>query len=203
MKIDRIAFAAAALALAVPFTATAQSSTPACDAAMKAAAPKVRLTTSMGAIVLQLDHEKAPVSTENFLKYVASGHYDGTVFHRVIKGFMIQGGGLDAQLHEKGAAYPPVKNEHANGLKNVTGTISMARTNDPDSATCQFFINTRDNAALDRPPGYTVFGKVVKGMDAVRKIEGMKTETKPSGDGVVLKDVPAETIVIKSIRVGK
>ena len=163
----------------------------------------VVISTSKGDIKVDLNQKKAPATVANFLKYVKDKHYDGTVFHRVIKGFMIQGGGLDEKLHEKSVAYPPVKNEHDNGLKNLTGTVAMARTNDPDSATCQFFINTKENAFLDRPPGYTVFGKVVKGMDVVRKIEGMKTESKPSGDGVVLRDVPAETVVIKSIRVGK
>jgi len=163
----------------------------------------VVISTSKGDIRVELDQKNAPVSVANFLKYVNDKHYDGTVFHRVIRGFMIQGGGLDEKLHEKGAAYPPIKNEHGNGLKNVTGTIAMARTNDPDSATCQFFINTHDNAFLDNGPGYAVFGKVVKGIDVVKKIESVKTEAKPSADGTVLKDVPAETIVIKSIRVGK
>ncbi|MCA1829690.1 MAG: peptidylprolyl isomerase [Myxococcales bacterium] len=163
----------------------------------------VVISTSKGDIKVDLNQKKAPATVANFLKYVNEKHYDGTVFHRVIKRFMIQGGGLDQQLRDKGAARPPVKNEHSNGLKNVTGTIAMARTNDPDSATCQFFINTHDNKFLDQGPGYAVFGKVVKGMDVVRKIESVKTETKPSGDGTVLKDVPAQTVVIKSIRVGK
>jgi peptidyl-prolyl cis-trans isomerase B (cyclophilin B) len=179
MKIDRIAFAAAALALAVPFTATAQSSTPACDAAMKTAAPKVRLTTSMGTIVLQLDHEKAPVSTENFLKYVASGHYDGTVFHRVIDEFMIQGGGLSKEMTEKRAAYPPIKNESANGLKNEPYSVAMARTAHPDSATAQFFINSKANDFLNNTgpgTGYAVFGKVVEGKEVVDRIRKVKVE---------------------------
>ena len=163
----------------------------------------VLVSTSKGDVKVQLDEKKAPGTVANFLKYVKDKHYDGTVFHRVIKNFMIQGGGLDQSLHEKGAAYPPIKNEHANGLKNVTGTIAMARTSDPDSATCQFFINTKDNAFLDQGPGYTVFGKVVKGMDVVKKIEAVKTTAKPSGDGAVLRDVPEETVVIKSIRVAK
>jgi peptidyl-prolyl cis-trans isomerase A (cyclophilin A) len=166
-------------------------------------APIVLISTSKGDIKVDLNQKKAPVTVANFLKYVKDKQYDGTVFHRVIKGFMIQGGGLDEKLHEKGAAYPPIKNEHSNGLKNVTGTIAMARTSDPDSATCQFFINTHDNKFLDQGAGYAVFGKVVKGMDVVRKIESVKTETKPSADGTVLKDVPAETVVIKSIRVAK
>ena len=164
----------------------------------------VVISTSMGNIKVQLDQKKAPGTVANFLKYVKDKHYDGTVFHRVIRNFMIQGGGLDASLHEKATAYPPIKNEsQASGLKNLTGTISMARTNDPDSATCQFFINTRDNAFLDRPPGYAVFGKVVKGMDVVRKIEAVKTTTKPSADGAMMGDVPVEPVLIKSIRVSK
>jgi cyclophilin family peptidyl-prolyl cis-trans isomerase len=163
----------------------------------------VTISTSMGDIRLDLDQKKAPITVANFLKYVNDGHYAGTVFHRVIKGFMIQGGGLDEQLREKATSYPPIKNEHSNGLKNKTGTVAMARTDDPNSATAQFFINTKDNAFLDRPPGYAVFGKVVKGMDVVRKIEGVKTATKPSGDGVVLRDVPVENVVIKAIKVGK
>src|SRR5437764_10131757 len=114
------------------------------------AAALVVISTSMGDVKVKLEDKKAPVSVKNFLKYVKDKHYDGTVFHRVIKGFMIQGGGLDEKLHEKSAAYPPVKNEHDNGLKNLTGTVAMARTNDPDSATCQFFINTKDNAFLER-----------------------------------------------------
>src|SRR5689334_12865924 len=105
----------------------------------------VVISTSKGDIKVDLDQKKAPITVANFLKYVNDKHYDGTVFHRVIKGFMIQGGGLDQSLHEKGAAYPPIKNEHSNGLKNVAGAIAMARTNDPDSATCQFFIDTKDN----------------------------------------------------------
>jgi cyclophilin family peptidyl-prolyl cis-trans isomerase len=172
MKIDRIAFAAATLTLAVPFTATAQSSTPACDAALKTAAPKVRLTTSMGAIVLQLDKEKAPLSTENFVKYVSSGHYDGTVFHRVIDNFMVQGGGFDKDMREK-PTRAKIKNEASNGLKNDAYTVAMARTNEYDSATSQFFINSKANDFLNfQGPGtgYAVFGKVVEGRETVDKI---------------------------------
>jgi cyclophilin family peptidyl-prolyl cis-trans isomerase len=166
-------------------------------------AATVVISTSLGDIKIQLDEKKAPLSTANFLQYVKDKHYDGTVFHRVIKGFMIQGGGLDEHLANKGGARAPIKNESSNGLKNVTGAIAMARTNDPDSATDQFFIDTHDNAFLDRPPGYAVFGKVKKGMEVVRKIESQKTQTKPSGDGVPMGDVPVETVVIKSIRVVK
>ena len=172
-------------------------------------AAAVLITTSMGNIKVQLDEKKAPVSVQNFLKYVGDKHYDGTVFHRVIKGFMIQGGGFDAQLKQRGATNPPIKNEAGNGLKNVAGTLAMARTGVVDSATDQFFINVADNAFLDhkddspRGFGYAVFGKVVAGMDVVRKIENVPTATKPSADGVPLADVPVETVVVKSIRLSK
>jgi len=166
-------------------------------------AVSVVISTSQGDIKVQLDEKKAPVTVANFLQYVKDKHYDGTVFHRVIKSFMIQGGGLDEHLAPKGSTRAPIKNESANGLKNVTGAIAMARTNDPDSATDQFFINTKDNAFLDRPPGYAVFGKVTKGMEVVRKIESQKTQAKPSADGAVMADVPAEAVVIKSIRAVK
>jgi len=170
---------------------------------MTALAVAVVISTSLGDITVKLDQKKAPITVANFLKYVKDKHYDGTVFHRVIKGFMIQGGGFDEKLHEIGAKYPPVKNESRNGLKNVVGAIAMARTNDPDSATDQFFIDTVDNARLDNPPGYCVFGKVVKGLDVVRKIESSRTETKPSADGVPLADAPVTTVLIKSIRLAK
>jgi peptidyl-prolyl cis-trans isomerase B (cyclophilin B) len=161
----------------------------------------IKLTTNHGVIMLDLNAEKAPKTVANFLAYVEAGHYDNTVFHRVIKNFMIQGGGMNPALHEIGPTYPPIKNESGNGLKNVPGAIAMARTSDPDSATDQFFIDTHDNAFLDRPPGYAVFGKVVSGMDIVRKIENAKTSAKPSADGVVLRDVPVENVVIKTIRI--
>ncbi len=158
-----------------------------------AAADKVRLKTSAGDILIELNAEKAPLSVANFLKYVEAKHYDGTVFHRIIDGFMIQGGGMameDGRLIQKptGAG---IKNESNNGLKNDTGTIAMARTGDPHSATTQFFINVADNDALNFPNGggYTVFGKVIEGMDVVNKIKGVKT-----GAG----DVPVEPVVIKS-----
>jgi len=156
--------------------------------------PKVALETSLGKIVIELNREKAPVSVENFLSYVASGHYDGTVFHRVIAGFMIQGGGFDAQMSQKKVG-APIVNEAKNGVRNDRGTIAMARTGDPDSATSQFFINTVNNDGLNRPRpdghGYAVFGHVVEGMDVVDKIEKVRTTTK-SG----MKDVPAEPVTI-------
>jgi cyclophilin family peptidyl-prolyl cis-trans isomerase len=155
----------------------------------------VVLETTLGNIEIELDAQKAPVSTENFLAYVDSGHYDGTAFHRVIPGFMIQGGGFDAQLNQK-PTRGPIQNESGNGLTNQRGTIAMARTNDPNSATAQFFINTVDNDFLNRPPGYAVFGKVTAGMDVVDKIAGVKTGSK----GMFPKDVPVESVVIKKAR---
>ncbi|TMA25929.1 MAG: peptidyl-prolyl cis-trans isomerase [Deltaproteobacteria bacterium] len=174
-----------------------------------AAAQVVVISTSMGDVKVELDAKRAPLSVKNFLEYVKSKHYDDTVFHRVIKRFMIQGGGFDAQLKQRGATNPPIKNEAGNGLKNVAGTLAMARTGVVDSATDQFFINVADNAFLDhkddspRGFGYAVFGKVVAGMDVVRKIENVPTATKPSADGVPLADVPVETVVVKSIRLSK
>ena len=171
--------------------------------------PVLVIATSKGNIKIQLDEKKAPVSVANFLQYVKAKHYDGTVFHRVIKGFMIQGGGFDEKLHQIGAGQPPIKNEAGNGLLNKTGTLAMARTNVVDSATDQFFINAADNKFLDhrdetpRGFGYAVFGKVISGLEVVRKIEASPTETKPSGDGVPLGDVPRDAILIKSIRVAK
>ena len=158
--------------------------------------PKVELhITGHGVITLELDAEKAPKSAANFLAYVAKGHYDNTVFHRVIPGFMIQGGGFDAQLSQK-PTRGPIKNESGNGLSNQRGTIAMARTNDPNSATAQFFINTVDNDFLNRPPGYAVFGKVTAGMDVVDKIAGVKTGAK----GMFGQDVPLESVVITKAR---
>lgn len=160
----------------------------------------VTIDTSVGKIDVELDAAKAPVSTENFLKYTDSKHYDGLIFHRVIKGFMIQGGGLNEAMEPK-KTMEPIKNEAANGLKNKRGTIAMARTAAVNSATSQFFINTVDNAMLDyRGPkdhemGYAVFGKVVSGMDVVDKIEAAKTTNK-NGHG----DVPEKVIKINSIR---
>jgi cyclophilin family peptidyl-prolyl cis-trans isomerase len=163
-------------------------------------AAAVIISTSMGDIKVELDAKHAPGTVANFLQYVKDKHYDGTVFHRVIKNFMIQGGGLDEHLAPKGGTRAPIKNESGNGLKNVVGAIAMARTNDPDSATDQFFIDTKDNAFLDRMPGYAVFGKVVKGLDVVRKIEASPTQSKPSAEGAPMGDVPVETVLIKSIR---
>ena len=163
-----------------------------------AANPQVELNTNRGAIVIELYPDKAPATVENFLHYVKSGYYDGTIFHRVIPGFMIQGGGYTADFNRKDTD-KPVKNEADNGLKNQIGTVAMARTSDPHSATSQFFINVADNDFLDfRSPtmrgyGYTVFGKVIKGMDVVDQIA-----SSPTGNGGPFpKDVPVNTVTIE------
>lgn len=162
---------------------------------------RVKLTTSRGDITLQLHPDKAPATVENFLGYVRSGHYDGTIFHRVIKGFMIQAGGMDADMRAKPAG-DPIRNEANNGLSNLTGCISMARTPDPHSASAQFFINTEDNDFLnyrsETPDGwgYCVFGEVIDGMDVVTGIESTPT-THHGGHA----DVPVEPIVIERAEV--
>ena len=162
--------------------------------------PIVVMTTSMGDIVIELDRENAPVTVENFLQYAADGHYDGTIFHRVIKGFMVQGGGFTADMEQK-STRPPIKNEANNGLQNTIGTIAMARTNVVDSATSQFFINTVNNRNLNhRAPnpsgfGYCVFGKVIEGMDVVQAIENAGTGIKGR-----FRDVPTQTITIQSVK---
>jgi cyclophilin family peptidyl-prolyl cis-trans isomerase len=164
--------------------------------------PVVVIKTSMGDITLELDREKAPQTVANFLQYANDHFYDGTVFHRVINGFMIQGGGFDQNLGQK-LPRGPVKNESANGLKNVPGTIAMARTQDPDSATSQFFINVNANPNLDYPGngGYTVFGKVISGMDVVEKIKAVPTHSvvaeRPRHK---LENVPVTPVVIESVR---
>jgi cyclophilin family peptidyl-prolyl cis-trans isomerase len=160
---------------------------------------RVKLQTTMGDITIELDEEKAPLTTANFLKYVKEGFYDGTIFHRVISKFMIQGGGMTADMGQK-VTSAPIKNEGSNGLKNNRGTIAMARTNNPDSATSQFFINLVDNNFLNYAgaarPGYAVFGKVIEGMDVVDKIGAVKTTTKMGA-----ADVPVEPIAIKSAKI--
>jgi len=170
-------------------------------ASLSAQAQKVKLATSAGDIVIELDAAKAPKTVENFVAYVKAGHYNGTIFHRVIPTFMIQGGGMTADMQEKKGARPPIKNESDNGLKNETGTLAMARTSVPDSATSQFFINVKDNSFLNRESapdkvGYAVFGKVVEGMDVVKKIEQAKTASKGPH-----QNVPVDTVVIKSAKV--
>lgn len=161
-----------------------------------ALAQKVRLVTSMGDIVVELDAKKAPKSVANFLQYVKDGHYDGTIFHRVIDNFMIQGGGMKADLSEK-PARAPIPLESRNGLTNLRGTLAMARTSDPNSATAQFFINLKHNAFLDQANssdgnGYAVFGRVVEGMDTVDKIKAV-----PTGNKGPHQNVPLEPVTIK------
>jgi cyclophilin family peptidyl-prolyl cis-trans isomerase len=162
--------------------------------------PVVVMSTSMGDIRIELDAAKAPITTKNFVDYVSAGHYDGLIFHRVIPGFMIQGGGMDQAMNEKknGA---PIKNEAANGLKNDVGTIAMARTNVVDSATSQFFINVKNNDFLNHRStaaaefGYAVFGRVVDGMDVVRSIEKV-----PTGNKGHHQDVPMQPVTINSAK---
>jgi peptidyl-prolyl cis-trans isomerase B (cyclophilin B) len=162
-----------------------------------AAHPRVALETSKGKIVIELYPDKAPKSVDNFLKYVKAGQYDNTVFHRVIAGFMIQGGGFDTSMHQK-ATRPPIANEADNGLTNDRGTLAMARTADPNSASAQFFINVVDNTFLNHKSktpqgwGYAVFGKVVEGMDVADAIAAVKTKA---------QDVPVEPVIIKKAHV--
>jgi len=155
----------------------------------------IKLHTNHGVIALELDAEKAPQTVANFIAYVEAGHYDGTVFHRIIKNFMIQGGGFEPGMKQK-PTLEPVANEAANGLKNEVGTVAMARTADPHSATAQFFINIADNGFLDYPGqdgwGYCVFGRVVEGMDVVDAIKGVKT-----GRSGFHQDVPVEDVLIE------
>ncbi|MBR2435105.1 MAG: peptidyl-prolyl cis-trans isomerase [Lentisphaeria bacterium] len=164
-------------------------------------ATQVLLETSEGNIKLELFEKEAPITVENFLRYVNEKHYDGTIFHRVIRGFMIQGGGMDFDLFQM-PTHEPIKNEAGNGLSNLTGTIAMARTSVVDSATAQFFINVADNTFLDhkdetaRGFGYCVFGKVIEGMEVVRKIEEVDTTSHGYHD-----DVPVDTITIKKASV--
>lgn len=167
----------------------------------KGASPVVRMTTSLGVIEIELDAKRAPVTTENFLRYAKEGFYDGTIFHRVIPGFMIQGGGFGPRMKRK-QAHDPINNEADNELKNVRGAIAMARTANPHSATSQFFINTVDNENLNHTGktgagwGYAVFGKVIKGMDVVTKIENQPTTTVGP-----YRDVPATDVLIKKTEI--
>jgi cyclophilin family peptidyl-prolyl cis-trans isomerase len=168
-------------------------------AAGAGAAPSVELQTNMGKLVIELDADKAPVTVKNFLQYANAGFYNGTIFHRVIDGFMIQGGGFTKDMSEKPTT-GTIVNEAKNGLKNQRGTIAMARRGDPDSASAQFFINHRDNSSqLDYPKnggGYAVFGKVVQGMDVVDKIAKL-----PTSDRGMYQNVPQEAVVIESIKI--
>jgi cyclophilin family peptidyl-prolyl cis-trans isomerase len=179
--------------LALPLSATAT------DQPAKAANPAVRMTTSLGVIEIELDAKLAPVTVKNFLGYVDSGFYNGTIFHRTIPGFMIQGGGFTPGMKEKPTG-AKIKNEADNGLKNLAGTIAMARTPDPHSASAQFFINSVDNAFLDHRDksmqgwGYAVFGKVTQGMDVVKKIEAV-----PTGNAGMHQNVPVKDVIILKI----
>lgn len=162
------------------------------------AAPRIALETNHGTFVLELNAQKAPVTVENFLQYVRAGWYDGTIFHRVIDGFMIQGGGYDSR-HQLKITRPPIENEAGNGLLNERGTIAMARKGDPDSATAQFYINLEDNDFLNREEaddgvGYAVFGKVVEGMEVIDAIA--KVEVRP---GQLSTAVPVETVLITKV----
>ena len=194
-----VAFAGLPLAAAAQSKAAPEAAkTSGCIANLKGSAPmKVKLTTSMGAITVELNKEKAPVSTENFVKYVEAGHYNGTIFHRVIDGFMVQGGGFTKDMQQK-PVQAPIKNEAANGLKNDMYTLAMARTGVRDSATAQFFINVKQNDFLnyrDESPqgwGYAVFGKVVEGQDVVDKIRKVAT-----GNAGMHQNVPLEPVVIE------
>ena len=162
--------------------------------------PVVVFETSMGTIKIELYPDKAPATVRNFLQYVDDGHYDNTIFHRVIKGFMIQGGGFERGLREK-RTRDPIKNESRNGLSNERGTIAMARTSDPDSATAQFYINHKDNKFLDAKgtrPGYCVFGRVIEGMDVVDRIANVRT-----GNVGRFRNVPVTDVVIKTARRAK
>lgn len=177
---------------ALLLSATGCSTTP----AVKPPVNTVKLNTTMGEILIKLDLENAPVTTENFLKYVEDGFYDGAIFHRVIPNFMIQGGGFTPDMAKK-PTNDPIINEGSNGLKNIRGSIAMARTPNPNSATSQFYINLKNNVALDyiqgQKPGYAVFGTVIEGMDTVDAIAAQRTTTKNG-----MRDVPAKTIIIES-----
>lgn len=168
--------------------------------------PKVEMITSKGKIIIELNEKKAPESVKNFISYVKAKHYDGTIFHRVIDGFMIQGGGFDKDMNEK-VTQKPIKNESNNGLSNEKYTIAMARTMDPDSATAQFYINVKDNPGLDystksQTPGYAVFGKVVKGQEVVDAIKGVKTDSK-NVKGDTHENVPVELVLIEKVKLLK
>jgi len=210
--IRRSIFMAALLAIPFAMTAHAEKAKPAAKARNKPAAavvssahPQVVLHTNMGDITLELDAVKAPKSTANFLQYVKDKHYDGTVFHRVIKDFMVQGGGFTRDLSEK-PTRTPIQNEADNGLSNMRGTVAMARTGDPNSATAQFFINVVDTPRLDHVSkdsgatwGYAVFGKVVKGMEVVDRIRAV--DTGPGGP--LPSDVPKSAVVINTAELVK
>jgi peptidyl-prolyl cis-trans isomerase A (cyclophilin A) len=180
------------LASTLLMLAQAASPAPAQTSVVVPSGPHVMIDTSMGPIEVVLYQDKSPITVDNFLKYVRAGHYDGTIFHRVIPGFMIQGGGKTVDFVDRTGERPPIRNEARNGLRNLRGTLAMARTNDPNSATAQFFINVRDNASLDfgiGGAGYAVFGEVVSGMDVVDKIITVQTTDKGPNQNVPIKSV--------------
>jgi len=189
-----VLFASMVVAVAQAGAATPPTTQP----AAAGTGPVVVLETSLGAITIQLKQDKAPITVDNFVKYVNEKHYDGTIFHRVIPDFMIQGGGMDASMTEK-PSRPPIRNEAKNGLRNLRGTVAMARTNAPDSAKAQFFINVKNNAALDYGvggAGYAVFGEVTSGMDVVDRIVAVRTGNKGGH-----QNVPIEPVTLKTARV--
>ena len=184
--------------LTLAFLLMAMTSLAFSDPQSKDDTTKVVMTTTMGNITILLFEKESPISVKNFLAYVDSGFYSGLTFHRVIPGFMVQGGGFMKNLTKRQTILPPIKNESDNGMKNERGTLSMARTSDPHSATSQFFISVADNASLDisaRGWGYAVFGKVIEGMDVVEKIVAVKTETRGA-----MKDVPVDPVIIISVK---
>ena len=189
-----VLFASMVVAVAQAGAATPPTTQP----AAAGTGPVVVLETSLGAITIQLKQDKAPITVDNFVKYVNEKHYDGTIFHRVIPDFMVQGGGMDASMVEK-PSRPPIRNEAKNGLRNLRGTVAMARTNAPDSAKAQFFINVKNNAALDYGvggAGYAVFGEVTSGMDVVDRIVAVRTGNKAGH-----QNVPIEPVTLKTARV--
>ena len=184
------------------FSMTVTAAALVAGASADALAQKVRLATTMGDVVLELDAARAPKTVENFLQDVRSGHYDGTIFHRVIDGFMIQGGGMTDNMSEK-PTRAPIPLESRNGLANVRGSVAMARTGVPDSATAQFFVNLKDNTFLDQPNardghGYAVFGRVVEGMEVVDRIKAVTTATRPPH-----QNVPVTPVVIRKATLEK
>ena len=203
--ISIFALSAFSLASASVFAAPTQKPTPTKETKTTpkevkkmSATVKATLKTSLGTIVIELDKEKAPLSVENFVAYAKSGHYDKTIFHRVINGFMVQGGGFNEKMEQK-PTKSPIKNEGANGLKNDKGTLAMARTSDPNSATAQFFINLVNNDFLNYGagnPGYAVFGRVTEGMSVVEEMAKVKT-----GNINMMGDVPTKPLVIESVTV--
>lgn len=204
MQYPRRVFLSALCALTASATFVTAFAADATDASAKAEAAtvKVDMKTNMGDIVLELYPDKAPKTVDNFVKYVKEGHYNGTIFHRVIDNFMIQGGGYDKKLTEK-PTHAPIQNEANNGLKNETYTIAMARTGLPHSATSQFFINVNNNEALDYPSrdgwGYCVFGKVIEGTDVVDKIKQLKTSAK----SMEFQNLPDQAVVVESAKIIK